>query len=534
MKNNLKKYFPYILFFLITLSIMLPLYGHGYIFLLDMVWGPRIGLSKLSPQGINESIPLIFILQVLNSFMPSEVIQKILLSLIIFFTQVSMYKLASAFMEKKWALVSGFMYLLNPYFYERLLAGQWHVLLGYLILPLLIYFFLKFLNNPDRHNFPAFAFLYSIYPILSLHYWYIASFFLPVLFIVFLLIKRARIRTYAKFLPLLLIIFLTINLFWLARTGSAATLSAITLNDFPAYTTRPDPWYGAFFNVLSLYGFWGSYTVLPKDIFPYWFIITPLILMIASLGAVAQLKKRNSLAITLVLVFLPALIISVGYGSAFTKPVIDFLYNHLYGFNGLRDTQKAAGILALTYAFFVPLGYRLLTRRLSKNEWYGKLIFISAITIPFLMTNTIFLGFSSQVRAADYPHGWYAVNELTKKEGAVKMLFLPWHAYMRFPFSHERIVSNPAGTFFDREVVVGKGIENVYLLNQDQGIWDTEVLELLYLQQATIQSKKFLTLQGVTHIIIAKVADWEKYKFLSEKGQFEIIYEDTDIILLKL
>ncbi len=534
MKNNLKKYFPYILFSLITLSIMLPLYKHGYIFLLDFVESPHITLTKISLQGINQSIPIIFILQTLNIFLPSEIIQKILITLIIILTQVSMYKLASAFMEKKWALVSGLMYLLNPYFYERLLAGQWYVLLGYLTLPFLIRFFLKFLNNPNRHNFLAFALLYSIYPILSLHYWYIGSFFLLLLFIVFIPDRRAGLRTYAKFIPFLIGIFLTINLFWLVRTGSATTLSAITLNDFLAYTTRPDPRYGVFFNVLSLYGFWGSYTVLPKDIFPYWFIITPLILMIASIGAISQIKKRDFLAITLVLIFLPVLIISVGYGNTFTKPVIDFLYDHLYGFNGLRDTQKMAGVLALTYAFFVPLGYRSLTRWLPKNDWYGKLVFISAVAIPFLMTNNIFLGFSNQVRTADYPHGWYVVNELTKEKKTIKMLFLPWHSYMRFPFSQERIVANPARSFFDREIIAGKGIENVYLLHQDQEIWDTEILELLYLQQATVQSKKFLTSQGVTHIIIAKVADWEKYKFLSEKGQFEIIYEDTDIILLKL
>ena len=539
----MKKYLPHIAFAGITLAIMLPLYQSGFVFLLDMVFTPHLDPGNYLKDGaLSASLPITILIELFSFVLPLDIIQKIILSAVLFLPGFLMYKLAKLFLPMKWAALSGIFYMLNPYVYERFLAGHWYVLLGYAFFPLLVKFFLEFLERLNNKNFLKFALLFSVYPILSLHWAYISFWFLILLGAVHLIINKKKLsknflKKLAKYFALVIPCFLIINSFWLFNFFSpSGSYYKFSLNDFAAFTTKADPNFGVFFNVLSLYGFWGSDFFLPKDFSPYWWILTLAVLFfsvygIYKLGFANKLTAGNKIATTLILTltiaFIPVVLLSVGYGSEITKPLINFLSELLPGFKGLRETEKLVGLLAFSYAVLIPAG----GLAYAKKQKYAFPLFL---LIPFLAAWTIFWGFSGQLQTSDYPQSWYQANKILKEDQNNKLLFLPWHGYPNVPFANNAIISNPAPKFFQIEVIAGKSIDNVYLLECDQGIWDKKILAMLHGFETLDENIEFLQLQNITHLILAKFPNWERYGFLEESDKLQKIFETDDLVLYKM
>ena len=599
----MKKYFPHLIFAAVTLAIMLPLYQSGFVFLLDMVFTPSLDLGKHFQDGIfPASMPLTVLVKLFSFVLPIDVIQKIILSLLLFLPGLFMFKLARLFLPMKWAVLSGIFYILNPYVYERFLAGHWYVLLGYAFFPLLVKLFLEFLEKQNNKNFFKFAFLFSVYPILSLHWAYIAFWFLILLGVVYLCwfhsparpwnlfakkrqsrnhslknlvmglrsLSRTLIRErftslslrYAsrndsknkrsiKYLFYGIFLFLIINSFWLVGFLSPSSdYYKFSLNDFRAFATQADPSFGVFFNVLSLYGFWNIDYLSVKDFSQYWWILTFVVLFFSVYGvykfALARLGRCEPslvpkidtsegsclpririLSIALSIAFIPIVLLSVGYGSEITKPVINFFYAFLPGFKGLRETEKLVGLLAFSYAILAPIG----GLAYAKKQKY---VFALLVLVPFLSVWTIFWGFNGQLKPSDYPGSWYQANEILKQNENNKLLFLPWHGYARMSFANFKNIANISPRFFQVEVVAGKNINNAYLLECDQGIWDKKMFQLLQGFETLDENIDFLRSEGITHIALIKEMDYRRYGFLDESTRLERILEDDNLVLYEL
>lgn len=540
----MKKYFSYLTFIAIALAIMLPLYQSGFVFLLDMIFTPHLNLSDCLENGIDAGFPITVLIKFLSFIIPLEIIQKIILSLVLFLPGLFMYKLSKLFLPEKWAILSGIFYLLNPYVYERFLAGHWFVLLGYAFFPLLVKLFLEFLEKRNNKSFIKFALLFSVFPLISLHWVYIAFWFLLLLGIIyFFYITKNKISScfsFLKFLAIQIILFLIINSFWLFNFfNPSGAYNKFSLNDFAAFTTKTDPNFGVLFNVLSLYGFWGSDFFLPKDFSPHWWILSLIVLFFSVYGAYKlfftnkknKFPARNStsrlLVLTLSIIFIPTVLLSIGYGSEITKPIINFLSTFLPGFNGLRETEKLVGLLAFSYAILVPIG----GLAFAKKQKY---VFVLLVIVPFISVWTIFCGFNGQLQSNDYPRSWYQANEILKQDENNKLLFLPWHGYPNVPFANNAIISNPASRFFQVEVIAGKNIDSVYLLECDQGIWDKKILAILHGFETLDENIEFLQSENVTHIMLAKFPNWERYGFLEESNKLQKIFETDDLVLYKI
>lgn len=551
--KNILKYYPHIVFFVIVFAIMFPLFfKDGFIFLLDMVWGPNIHIS--SPGGgVPGFFPLILIFKFLSFFLPASFIQKALLFTILYLSGFSMFTLAKRIMPRKWATLSGVFYILNPYVFERFLSGQWLVILGYAFFPLVVFLFLRFLKNNSRKNLLSFILAFSIFPILSMHWAYISFWFLLLTaFVYFFKYVRSRRFDAQSFLKsgqksfnvivLQLVLLLVINSFWLFNFfGPSGILEKITLNDFKAFQTQSDPVWGVFFNVLSLYGFWQDSFFLPKDVFSFWWILTFAIAAFSFIGFYVLAKKRNVLALTTGIAFIPALLIGVGYGSTYVQPLCNFLFHHLPGFVGLRETEKVAGILAFAYALFFPLGVKTVFDYFFDEAKEKTKVVIDGLSVFFvlivccLLVNNMFFGFSGQIESHPYPASWYAVEKIFANDpGTENVLFLPWHGYPQLAFAGNITVANPAQTFFSSHIISGRNLDNVYLEETAQGDWDTKMFNLLQNLESIDEDIGFLKSQKVNYIILAKTSDWERYGFLDKSQNVRKVYEADEIVLYKV
>ena len=544
MKNFLKKYYPVGIFWLVAMAIMGPLYGRGYVFLIDMVWGPRINLAEMLRDGFGPMSLLNALLFSLSLLFSWEILQKIVLTFILFLPGLAMFQLASRYMRRSLAIASGLLFLLNPSVCERFFVGHWVVLLGYGFFPIMVLLLIEFFEKQTWRRFFLLALAFAVYPLLSLHWAYIATGFLLVYGGVVVFQKKAWAKLFSfaalqKFF-LLAAIFLLVNIFWLFgffdRTKS---FSNISLSDFRAFSTLPDPHFGVFFNVLSLYGIWSSNFLLPKDFFSGWWVVTIVVLIFAIVGAWSQIRKRNLLAWAIAASFGPALLLSVGYGNAFTQAITDFLFATLPFFRGLRDTEKISGVLAFAYAFLVPIGISVVSSFVEKSSRFGKIakqwfsFEALAFVVPLFWAGTLLWGGFGQFAPHGYPQGWQeAQNALQTDKQVRNVLFLPWHMYIRLNFAGNVMAASPAGVFFSERMLTGKDTDNRFLLEAEKSPLDEHVS--LLARETIPDDREFWKSENVSHIVIAKTDDWEKFSKLSASDFFEKIVDNDSILVFRV
>lgn len=531
---------------LLPVVVMAPLYGRGYLLLLDMVWGPMSfadPFATAAASGLTAIFPLQLFFGVLRWLLPVAVIQQLFLTLILLLATLGAFLLTRRLKLGFWAYLAGVLYLLNPYVYERFLAGHYLVLLGYAVFPFFIAALLAWRAAPTPKSTLSLFILTAIYPVLSLHWAYIGAGFGALLLTVIWLTNTDRRRLWLGNKKLVLLtaalaaVAVIFNLYWLQPDSrTQEIIRPISTVDFEAFQTRTDPGVNIFFQVLSLYGFWQDDFILPKHYNAFWSSYTLILLVFAGIGLLAGVRQRQPLAITLALTFVPVLCIAVGYGSELTRPLIDLL-RIVPGFDGLRETQKLAGLLAFTFALMVPAGLQttLTLFPTTYRPHVGLLLGTSMTLLVFLQMAPMLTGFVGQLRPADYPLSWYQAEKTLQAAGAQKLLFFPWVGYQPLPFANDRVTANPARAFFSVPVVTGSAFENGFLESESDPQWEAVIFSLLNSETMQDKDLAFLRAQGITHIVLAKINDFDRYRFLTDFPKvFPPVFDSAEIAVYAL
>lgn len=537
----MKKYLPYLLFLIAVLMVVFPWFSEGRILLLDMVFPPDMGIPQIVNGQIPSGYPLRAILYAKALILGGALTEKLLLLFILLLPCVSMYRFMKARVGLLFATVGALIYGFNPWVYERFLAGQWYVLLGYGVFPFFMYFLEKAFSNPSRKNIFYFALMLSLYPILSQHFAWIALAITLFYTLIFLLQYRKRISRFmlgrfVKGAALTVALLLLVNSFWLVSFfNTSTTFSNIGSEDFKAFATLPDDTLGLYPNVLSLYGFWDITVPLPKDSFPLWYGVTIFYILISIVGALILLRTKKTLPLFLVTVIIPVIIIGAGYSSEFSRSVISILA-HIPGFKGLRDTEKVLGLLAFFYAFFVPWGLAKLSEVFSASGFPKSRYLLSGITSIFigLSVSTMFFGFSGFIKPSVYPASWQEARTILSEDGGNRVLLLPWQKYLPISFAEGRRILNPSFSYFLPQGIGSTYAENAYLYHEGE---DPYFLPVTYLVHAIEDRDTIigdLKEDGITHILLIKEGNYEDYDFLGSLRSLSEVLEGEDIILYQI
>jgi len=484
MKNKIKEYCPYAL---AVLAIILPwFFRSGYLFLTDMVWGPKIMLDwtstafllNLLVKGLSFVLPLAF----LEKVFIAAVLTVVLLGGRLLVKTVLEYdrKLTGAVPADGLVFVLSLFALFNPFVYDRALYGQFGILLAYGCLLFTIAYLFKTWLTLDFKNlrraavFNAIAFLFSSHFIFLL-----APFYL--LFAIGLYGKRREIKAgdgrKKLWLSLLLyfLIVAVLNVNWLialfVKTSPLTNFvqQGITGQDLVAFATAGNGGWGTLTNVLLMSGFWGKdqFRYLDLTTEPGWqrsfILLAPLILY----GIYRSLRRPGRSAkifsASLLAVFVLTVVLAVGIKSGVTSNFVMILYDHLPLYKGLREPQKWVAAIIPIYLFFLTLGAARLVKIkiVANNRIIGGLL-IAAVIV--MQAPSLLWGFNRQVWPTPYPDDWYQVNKLLLSKSASshecsdRILFLPWHQYMSFNWAG-KIIANPASSFFACPVLSGTDME---------------------------------------------------------------------------
>ena len=553
-----RRVLPFIIYLVLGIIVLWNLLLPGYVLTLDMVFTPKISFPREFYGFYADPVKIVRLpyrlgLWALNLVFPSWLIQKILLFAVFLVSGLGAYYLCEAESDLG-KLYAGFMYVLNPFVYVRFIVGHLNLLLGYSILPFLVKSFIGFLDEPRLDGGVKSALLLTLILVLDVHYVYVAGLALLTLFIFKILSLKGdvqRLHRLMRGVIFLAAIFAGLNIYWLASTflfGGETYVSVFSYRDLLVFASKA--WgTGAsiFFSLAALYGFWHvpeGYRYVSETL-PGWQLIYLLILYLSVYGFMTFREDRswrwisNGMAAAGVL----SLILAAGISSTITAPLFEALFVYLPFFSGMREPQKFLAVLALAYSFLG--GYGLSEHHIFLRKFTGKLkhgiavkfflvIFLAAaLSSPFIYSYRQLFGFYSQIRNLEYPDEWYEAKEFLDLDiSDYRVLYLPWHLYMRQSWIG-RITANPAPLFFEKPFLAGENIDwmgiETYSRKPEQ-----HYMHFLLDNRGEIRNfGGLLAPLNIKYIILLKEADYGNYEFLYDQRDLKIVFENGKIVIFK-
>ena len=538
--------FPIIFFFTLSLVIIFPLLPPGFILTLDTIPTP---VFHLAPLGSNNFL-LSFIMKTGSIFIASYNVQKLFFFLIFFLSGISMYFFVpSRYPLARW--FAGIFYVINPFVYERAVAGQLGLLLAYAVFPLFLRTLFCILENPKAGNTVLLSFVTAIIINASLHFFFLEILFSLIIVPLYLVLQKKNPlhykRVFALFVSIAIIFNLNLLTGLLVRNNTiSGDLSSFNKEDMIAFQSFPDPNFGLLFNLLSGYGFWTEateYFVNQKNIIFYWPLLSLVFLGLSLYGLLKYLgedKKNYPLAVSLVGIFSISLMLASGVAINGLKNIFFFLYEKVPFLIGLREPQKLVSMVMLFLAFFGGVGLEYLLKKYKKLRL---LLLLPFLALPFIYSPAIFGSFWGQLKPVFYPDAWTVVNEtLDKDHDEYLTLFFPWHQYLRFNFNNNLVVANPAPSYFTKPILSSRNYETASLYSHDErpealhieGLLRMEKYHVNLFNEAASPPKNFgeaVAPINVKYLILAKDDDWKTYNFLDKSPDLRKIYDAPEIAL---
>jgi len=545
-----KKYFPVFFFGGLSFLIMVPLLKSGYLLSLDtidMLLGPDKYQASLFGHIPNGRLPFYLIANFVNFALPEWATQKLFWFFAFIIAGLGAYRLCPT-EAKLGKYYAGLLYMINPFIYARLLAGQFFLVLSYAFIPLAVYYFISLLENRDKKSLILTTFFTTIVVSLEAH----IVFLVFIAFVVLITAKIIQNRADKSYLfdisrraGLLAVALFLLNAYWIVPllTSEVVLLANISPADLDYFAPIDNTGLRVGLSVLSLHGFWLGGYLYTKDILDIWWLVMSFIFLSALSGLVDGFRdKEQGIYIKgLAVIGTIGLILALGTSIAATKPLFIALFDNIPFFKALRDSNKFVALLCLSYSFLG--GWKVgdmasQAGRMKKGIARNGIIvlLVLALSLPLIYSFTIFNGFWGQVRPTDYPEEYYEVNAyLNDDNDDFNVLWLPWHAYMDYKWNPQRI--KKIGTFgrhiLDKPVIQGDNIEagNIYTQSANPV---SSYIEFLLKNKGVIDNLgELLAPLNVKYIVLLTEADYESYDFLYRQRDLTIEMEQPGIILFR-
>jgi hypothetical protein len=433
-----------------------PGLGRGFLLSYDMVFVPRppfnaavFGLSGTLPRAV----PSNAVVAAAALALPADIVQKLLL-LAIFVLACS--GAAALLSGEHWlaGLAAGVFYAWNPFVAERLILGQWALLLGYAGLP----WVLRSLTGPARDEWRRTALLaLALVPAAVGGF---AAMSISALVAVPAAASAAgqttgqRLRSVTTALSVLALLSLP----WLIPSLARAVHTSPAGVD--AFAARADTPFGSVGSLLMLGGAWNAQTVptgYGGGASAFW-----LALALAAVGCYAALGRRRWPGLTVAAAAGLALACAGVTGAG--RDVLRSMIAFWPGFAVLRDSQQFVAPLALAEAAGFGLGVAWLMRPdygLGRNDRRAVRGAAAALlAAPIALLPGLAWGAAGRLEPVQYPAAWSTARAVIDGDrGAGGVLLLPWAAYRRFGWNGDEAVLDPWPQLLRRGVIWNDGLQ---------------------------------------------------------------------------
>ncbi|MFI0367349.1 hypothetical protein ACH35V_05685 [Actinomadura sp. 1N219] len=424
------------------LAALGPGLAPGFVLSYDMVFVPDPAFTRMTfglTGTVPRHVPSDAFATALGTVLPADLAQKlILLAIFVMACTAAASLVPSERLLPR--LAAGVCYAWNPFVAERLLLGQWALLLGYAALPWVVAAASR-LDEPHggrrlvRALIPAAIGGFAALAVSALTALTVA-----------LISDSGRARAAAKVIGAVA----GLSLPWLVPgllrpAGLPEDGTAVDL-----FAARADTPFGALGSLLTLGGVWNGETV-PSG---YGAPATATIWLVVVVGALAAYWKwcreprwRGGAAVAAVAGFAVA-----GLGVV-AAPVLEAAVGLWPGFAVFRDGQQFAAPLAVVIA----VGLGVAADRAAEARW--PLAAAGAMAAPLILLPTLAWGAAGDLRAVRYPDDWARARQIIHGDPVDgDVLVLPWASYRSYPWNHGRRVLDPLPRYLHRRVVVNDAV----------------------------------------------------------------------------
>lgn len=547
MSESLKSFLIFLGALVIVLCLLGPWLAPGYIFLLDMVWSPEYAVT-LHSDGFLNAVPLHVLLYGVSLVMPVWLVQKFVLAGVLGLLLGVMYRCLP--LGRMARVLGALLYSLNPFVYARLLAGQWLVLLGYALLPFIVYRGYCWLAEPTKKSALWLGASLALLAMVSIHYWYLAT----GLFVcgwlgvsVYAGHTKDRSRSWAYLWTglLALLSMLVLASYWIvpALMREAPLEARFDTAHYEAFAASGSGSVPVGLNLLVLGGFWGEgkswsyYFSWPQHVPVFW-LVALLLGIIVMHGWWRMWQKRPWLAYGLLAFGTLSWTLAWGTGDGYLGLVNQWWFAQVPGWGGLRDSHKLIAGLSLVYAGLFAYGIDSLLKQPQSRFEHAlyRLRFTwlpLVVMLPLVFSMYQWWGLAMQANPAWYPDSWHeakavlsadARNNTEKNIEKGNILVLPWRGYYSLPFIDQRIVSNPVpGFLHGLPVLAGESVEVGKITDQEvsSAYRDTDVWLRSVAEKSTEEIRHELSKRKIEYLWVVvndKVINQDAW-FISSPGK---------------
>jgi hypothetical protein len=263
----------------------------------------------------------------------------------------------------------------------------------------------------------------------------------------------------------LVLSYAAISFFLSDEAGGYGTVSQFTRADFAFFQSVPSDDYGLLANLAGLYGYWGERIgrfPLANEDAPWWPAATAVIVAAAVLGT--WLKRCRAWLLVCGVVGL-ALSASTAFPVGLDGAV--WLSERIPLVGAYREPQKWSA-LWLVALVTLSAGAVESLARLARRRPLSLLPAAAPALAYVLVLATLLPAGTSQIRALptivkplEYPDYWYRTKDYLVSAVPTEdpIVVLPWHLYQPLVASEGRLIANPARVFFPGNLVVPQNLE---------------------------------------------------------------------------
>ncbi|WP_067486097.1 hypothetical protein [Actinomadura hibisca] len=417
-----------------------PALAPGFVLSYDMVFVPEPVFNALTfglTGTVPRHVPSDAFVAALSLVLPGGWAQKAILLAIFVMACVSAASLVPS--ERLLPrLAAGVCYAWNPFVAERLLLGQWALLLGYAALPWVVAAAVS-AGEPGGGK----RLVRALIPAAIGGFAALAVSGLAALAAALAGAGRRRAT------PRVVAAGVALSLPWLAPGLLRSAGIPGDVSGVDAFAARADTPFGTLGSLLALGGVWNGEAV-PAGYGTPVLAVAWLIVVLVALVAYAKYCRTpwaHGAAVAAAVGFVVAAL------GAVASPMLESAIRLWSCLALLRDGQQFVAPLAVVVA--VGLGVaadRACEARLPVAA-------LGAALVPVLVLPSLAMGGAGRLRAVDYPDDWARAKQIIEADRAAgDVLLLPWAYHRSYPWNHGRRVLDPLPRYLDRRVIANDAV----------------------------------------------------------------------------
>ncbi|WP_147312369.1 hypothetical protein [Thermomonospora umbrina] len=416
-----------------------PALAPGFTLSYDMVFVPDPAFTRMTfglTGTLPRHVPSDAFVAALGVLLPGSLAQKLILLAIFVMACASAASLVPSTRQAP-RLAAGVCYAWNPFVAERLLLGQWALLLGYAALPWVV-------HRAARGEWRWL--ILALVPAAIGGFAALTVSGLTALIVVGVTRRGERVTALGRTVAALVMLgspWLVTG--WLRPSGIPADGAAVE-----AFAARADTPFGVVGSLLALGGVWNGETV-PLGYGTPVMATAWLLVVLAALTAYGMWGRTEPWGVALGVAGAVGLV--VGALGAVAPGLLRGLIGLWSGFAVLRDGQQYAAPLAVT----VAVGLGLLVDRMLDRLPVFAAVCVALMPVAFLPS--LAWGAGGQLKAVAYPDDWARAKRIIEADGAPgDVVVLPWAAYRSYPWNHGRRVLDPLPRYLHRRVIFNDAV----------------------------------------------------------------------------